>query len=193
MIGASRSRQFDAGQMIYMLLKTAQRRFGLARFEMGVLLCEVKDRELWKGRAASFAAFLEEERITASAAYLYMRVARKLAGELSLSDRDFEQIATVNMGTLDLATQVLTPDNYGEILDLLSILGERDAKQVLLERLDEEGPIGMSPEAEGPRQPRSRQVNRALTAFYDLPDDQRIEFLNALQRKNGNRNQEKAD
>ena len=166
-----------------MLLKAAQRRFGLARFEIGVLLSEIKDSKLWEGRASSFASFLEEERINSSAAYSYMRVAKKLFHELELSDREFERIATVNMGTLELATQILSKDNADDILPILEVLGERDARQELLERIDVT--VTATPNVkEKPRAaPRGKQAQRLLSAFYDMPDDQRIEFLVAIQRK----------
>lgn len=170
------------GQIIYSLLKAAHRRFGLARFEIGALLCEIKDHSLWEGRAASFAAFLEEERIKSSAAYLYMKVARKLFAELRLSDKDFEQIATVNMSTLELASRVMTHQNMHEIINILSVLGERDAKQVMHEMADA---ITTSLPREDDIQPsrkREDQVSKVLSAFYALPDDQRIEVLCALRR-----------
>lgn len=171
------------GQAVYMLLKAAQRRFGMARFEIGVLLSEIKDSKLWEGRANSFASFLEEERINSSAAYSYMRVTRKLFYELELSDREFERIATVNMGTLDLAAQVLSKDNVSDILPILEVLGERDARQELLERIDATGAAIPSDQDMPKAKPRGKQAQRLLSAFYDMPDDQRLEFLGAIQRK----------
>lgn len=168
-------RHRPGGQMIYALLKGAQSRFGKARFELGALLCEIKDRELWKGRAVSFAAFLEEERINTSAAYAYMRVARKLFNELNLSDREFDQLSTVNMGNLELASQIMTQDNKHQIIDILNILGERDAKQEMLEMIDQ-----AAIESGSTKPLRSRQVNKAISVFYALPDDQRIEFLHSV-------------
>lgn len=166
-------------QMVYVMLKSAQRSFGRARFEMGVLLNAIKEKEFWKGRASSFASFLEEERINSSAAYQYMRVTRKLFNELKLSDREFDRLSTVNMGILDIACQMLCEDNKGDLIDVLTSLGERDAKQELLERLDMYQPQGDDSLS---RPKRSQQVNRVLNSFYDLPDDQRIEFLEALNR-----------
>lgn len=172
------------GQSIYVLLKAAQRRFGLARIEIGALLCEIKDHSLWEGRAASFSAFLEEERINSSAAYSYMKVARKLFRELALSDRDFNKLSTVNMGTLELAADIIDHGNKAEIIDVLSVLGERDARQVLLEMIDAKIPPE-SQESPSP-QVRSKQASKVLAAFKALPDDQRLEVLCAISpRSNG--------
>lgn len=167
-------------QMVYMLLKNAQRAFGKSRFEIGVLLNEIKEQGYWKGRASSFGAFLEEERINSSAAYQYMRVTKKLFGDMKFTDREFEKISTANMGNLELACQVICEDNKGELMDILTALGERDARQELLERLDVFQPLMTNNVT--PKVKRSQQVNRVLNSFFDLPDDQRIEFLEAIKK-----------
>jgi len=160
-------------QLTYALLKNAQQKFCLARLEMGVLLEHIKTTEGWKGRAASFAAFLEEERINDNAAYQYMRVARKMFFELQMTEKEFQDIATCNMNVLDLACQVITSENKEEVLGLLSALSERDARQSLLEMVDA---LNVDP-----KQPqKSRPVNRVLDMFKKLPDDQRIEFMHVF-------------
>ena len=171
-----------------MLLKAAQRKFCLARLELGVFLEHIKSTNSWQGRAGSFGAFLEEERINDSAAYQYMRVARKMFFELQMSEKEFEDIATCNMSVLDLACQVITQENKEEVISLLAALGERDARQSLLEMVD-----SLNQEPDKPK--KSRQVNRVLGMFNKLPDDQRIEFMHSFKnhRKNGAEAESKSD
>lgn len=156
-------------------------RFGLIRLEMGVLLDQIHKEEIWRGRAETFGAFLEEERINTSAAYGFMRVARKFFFELQLTDAEFAEISSANMGILDLAAQVIDQENKDEVIGLINVLSERDAKQVLLEMLDEkEGPVVSD-------KPRStKQIRKALNAYKDLPEDQRIEFMQHLRPNRGN-------
>lgn len=156
------------------LLKKAQRDFCMARFQMGALLQHIKDVQAWQGRATSFASFLEEERINDSAAYQYMRIAKKFFYELCLSESDFERLADCNMVILDLACQVITTENKDEIIGILSILSERDARQTLLELIEESEILPSH------KPKKSAQVNRVLAMFKQLPDDQRIEFFNVF-------------
>lgn len=163
-------------QAIYERLRQAKMRYGMIRLEMGVLLDQIHQEKIWDGRASSFAAFLEEERINSRAGYEYMRVARKFFTELKLTDEDFRRISTTSMSILALAAQVADAENKDQIIDYVSVLSERDARQVLLEMHDEVQP-------EGSQKPkRSRQINRAIDAYRQLPDDQRIEFLQTLGR-----------
>lgn len=167
----------DRKQAIYDRLRDARNRFGLIRLEMGILLDQIHKEKIWEGRAATFGAFLEEERINTSSAYDFMRVARKFFFELQLSDEEFNSIASVNMGILSLASQVITKDNKDEVIGYITVLSERDAKQVLLELIDETCAVTK------PDKPkRSQQVNKALRVFRDLPDDQRIEFFHSLRK-----------
>lgn len=168
-------RSVDRKQAIYERLKEAKKRFGLIRLEMGILLDQVHKDEIWRGRAESFGAFLEEERINTSAAYGFMRVARKFFFELQLTDSEFSEIACANMGILELAAQVIDQENKDEVIALINTLGERDAKQALLEMLDEKEGAGISENSRG-----GKQFKRAMNAFRDLPDDQRIEFMQKL-------------
>ena len=164
-----------------MLLKNTQKDFCRARIQMGALLEHIKNENLWEGRAESFPSFLEEERINSTAAYQYMRVARKFFYELKLTDQEFIAISTCNMGILDLASQVITAENKDEIIAILSVLSERDSKQVLAEMWDKE----KSPKDS---EKRSKPVNRALDLFRGLPDDQRIEFMAAIKPKRTSEN-----
>lgn len=166
----------ETDQLSYALLKSAQRKFGLARLQLGVLLEHIKTTEAWKGRAASFGAFLEEERFNDSAAYQYMRVARKMFFELQMTEKEFEEIATCNMEVLDLACQVIDHENKDEVLSILAVLSKRDARQVLLEMVDA---LNLDPK----KPQKSREVNRVLRMFKNLPDDQRIEFLTSFAKK----------
>ncbi len=167
------------GEMSYKLLKAAQEKFGAARMEMGVMLEDIRRTEAWRGRAASFTAFLEEERINERAAYQYMRVAKRLFYELGLTDAEFAQIATCNMNVLELACQVITPENKEDVLCMLAALSERDARQCMFELSDDAEMKKGNPEANKAGQ----QLTKVHNLFRSLPDDQRIEFLRKVGRR----------
>lgn len=160
-------------ERFYRRLKDTQRRYGMARFEMAILLEEIRTKELWRGKAETFAAFLEEERINESAAYQYMRVARKFFHEIQLSDAEFEELSCINMRILDLAAKIINQENRNEVLDIVIALGERDARL----SLDEMKGAG---EGEG-------AANSAVSCFVrryrQLPNELRME---ALQQITGN-------
>ena len=168
----------EQSQLVYMLLKSVQRDFCRTRIQMGALLEHIKNDDLWQGRVESFQSFLEEERINATAAYQYMRVARKFFFELRLSDQEFAAISTCNMSLLDFASQVITNENKEEVIANLATLGERDARQVLSELWDQ------STNAKEQEQ-KSKPVKRVLNLFRALPDDQRSEFMAVISRRAG--------
>lgn len=175
-------------ETFYRLLQQAHRRFGASRIEIGALLEVIRSRKLWQGKASSFGAFLEEERLNDSAAYQYMRVARKFFYELKLSDSELDEISTVNMKLLDMATRVITPDNKDEVLGIVICLGERDARAEL-----EAIAAGMPPPDEPMRPRSSPRVARLYSDFRSLPDDQRIEFLQKLRLPNSHHEPDKGE
>lgn len=164
----------DVGEVLYRRLKATQRELGLARFELGTLLEVFKGNEgLWSGRATSFPAFLEEERIQPDGAKKFMRVAKKFVLELGLNDQTLAELACVNFRILELAAKIITPENKDEVLAMVIALGERDARVALAELAD--------PDAVGaPAAKVSAPVNSLMRRFRELPDDYRIEFMNQL-------------
>lgn len=161
-------------EVLYRRLKAVQREFGMARFEMGTLLEVFRSNEnLWQGKAASFNAFLEEERIQANGAYQFMRVAKKFVLELALSDSELAELACVNFRILDMAARIITPENKDEVIPLLVALGERDARVALAEFADGETAF---------RSPNlvSAPVRSLMRKYRELPDDYRLEFLQQM-------------
>lgn len=160
-------------EVAYLKLKRAQQKFGMARLEIGYLLQEIKERDLWAGKSHSFTAFLDEERIPGHAAYQYMRVAKKLFLELQISQEELRLVANVNMSILDKACSTLNAENKDQILDLITNLGRRDAKVALAEFKDMQKPDGAASKV-------SQPVNAILDRFKELNDDQRLELLSLL-------------
>ena len=173
---SGRSPESDLEQLIYHRLKEIRRQFGMIRIEMGALLVQVQKRKIWQGRAATFGEFLEGERINKSSAYELMLVADKFFYDLRLSEGELASLADANMNVLSLAAKVITPENKDDILNYLSVLSERDARQVMLEMLDEADPLLGKPM-------RSDGVSKAMRVFNDLPDDQRIEMIQKITRR----------
>lgn len=159
-------------ERFYKRLKETQHRYGMARFEMAILLEEIRSKELWRGKAESFASFLEEERINSSAAYQYMRVARKFFHELNLSDREFHDLASVNMSILDHAAKVITQENRDEVLGLVMALGERDARLSISEMMESE--VG------GEGGTAKNAVSGFMRRYQELPNELRMEALQQL-------------
>lgn len=160
-------------ERFYRRLKETQQRYGMARFEMAILLEEVRTKELWKGKAETFAAFLEEERINESAAYQYMRVARKFFYEIKLSDKEFQNLACVNMRILDMAAKIINEENRNDVLDIIMALGERDARLSLSEMQESEVEGGAA----------RNVVSGFVRRYRQLPNELKME---ALQQITGN-------
>lgn len=120
----------DAGENVeywYRQLKGAQMRMNAARLEMGGLLELIRRDELWQGKAESFQDFLEEERITRTSAYQYMRVMRKIYFELDLSDVEMAMLSVANMRVLDEACKIMTRENKDQLISMLITLSAEDA------------------------------------------------------------------
>lgn len=164
----------NIGEYLYRRLKKVQREFGLARMEIGTILEMFKSNDvLWKGRAESFNAFLEEERIQANGANQFMRVAKAFVLDHKLNNEELADIATANFRILELAAKVITPENRDDVIALLSVLGERDARAALLEMAD--GEIVLSQPSQ-----QMKSVRSLMRRFHELPDDERSAFLSKV-------------
>lgn len=147
--------------------------FGLIRFQIGALLLAIKHKNLWHGKAGSFYEYLESERIKKSAARQYMRVAEKFMFELKLDDAHLLALSRVSMTTLVKACEKITKENLSEVVFLLEGLSDRDANHAL-EDFESHG------RALETRRETSQKVRKMVTEFYGLPNDLRVEFLQAL-------------
>lgn len=156
-------------------LHRSRQRFGMARIELGALLEQVRRTEAWRGRAASFGELLDDLCINASAAYQYMRVARRFFFDLGLPNDALQALALTNMSTLDMAARVATADNIAQVVTTVCTLHERDARTVLEEM---ESASGSDDPLVRPK--REPHVERIMRMYRDLPDDQRIDVRNAL-------------
>lgn len=161
----------EIDDLLYRRLKSVQREFGLARFELGTLLEVFKSNEsLWRGRATSFSAFLEEERIQFNGAAQFMRVAKKFVLELKLEDHELAELACVNFRILDIAARLITPENKDEVLAIVTALGERDARAALGELTKgDDKPIA--------RSDVPPEVRTLMRKYREMPDDYRIAFM----------------
>lgn len=171
------------GEYLYLRLKKAQRDLGMARLEIGTILSLIEQNEvLWKGRAASFPAFLEEERIQYNGAKQFMKVAKKFVLDLALSNAELEEISTANFRILELAAKIATPENKDEIVALVGALGERDARAALEDMAEgEETTLNVHAVA--------KSVRSLMRKFHELPDDYRSSFLSKVAPNNARRSQ----
>lgn len=173
MIGGMSTQTEDQGvvaHQLYQRLKDAQRRFGAVRLEIGTILQAFKDNKLWEGMGDTFGQFLEQEKVNSNFAYQTMLIARKFLFELKVTPREFEKLAMVNMRTLYKAAKVITPDNRDDVIDIVTLLHERDALDSLAEM---EGRMP-TPERTDAR------VNKIVRELRSLPDDLQIDVLNIL-------------
>jgi hypothetical protein len=139
---------------------------------MGLVLENVRSTKSWKFRNESFRAFLEEECIQESSAYLYMRVARRFFLELQIEDHVVAALASVSMNTLDVAAKIVTKENLEDVVAILTSLTDRDARaelEVLVPRRNGEAPSD-----------QPAQLKKILALYRTLPEDQRIDFRNEV-------------
>lgn len=169
---------------MYRRLLTCKSNFGMQRLELGMLLELFRaNPTMWEGRSHSFSAFLEEHHINGSGAYQWMRIARKLILDLRLPDETLRELSTASFSLLDAACRVINRENVDEIVGIVSVLGERDARVALdefgQEKDDAEPPNNKERTSEMPN-----EVKALLTKFRRMPDDYRIEFLRSVRGQN---------
>lgn len=153
-------------------LQQKQREFGAARFEIGRLLCHIKERQHWRGKAASFNEYLESRRVNSSAARQYMRVARAFIIDLQLDEAVLAELYDVNMSTLEQAAKVLTADNAEDVIAKVTSLSEKDAKYELSQLDEVDGPFDAGRAAPA--------VASLLAKFRALPHELQIEAMTSL-------------
>lgn len=173
------STNHDHARAAFGALAQARVRFGRARLEMGIYLEQIRRSEAWRLRSDTFARFLEEERVNESAAYQYMRVARRFAFELPVDDATMAELAMVSMSILDQAAKIVTAENLDEILAVVTTLSERDALVALDEIAQQQNPSSQ------PAQRREPRVAKVLRLYRELADDERIDVRNVLRMPAG--------
>ena len=179
---------------MYRRLLACKGNFGMQRLELGMLLELFRaNPTMWQGRSQSFAAFLEEHHINGSGAYQWMRIARKLILDLRLPDETLRELSSASFSMLDAACRVINRDNVDEIVGIVSILSERDAR-VALDELSKEIDDSAAPNNKDCSSAMPNEVKALLTKFRRLPDDYRIEFLRSVRGQNAEhiRNQPRA-
>ena len=146
--------------------------FGLARIQMGALLCLIKDHKLWRGYAETWDAFLGKENVNTHAARQYMGVAKKFVFEMDLPSDVLAKMSLAGMTALEKAATTMTEANQHEIVAVLSTLAERDAVQRLIElSCEDEEPTKNKP---------SLRVLRILKEFSELPPDMQQEVRDKI-------------
>ena len=163
----------DDAEMVHQSIAEAHQHFGLTRLQIGALLLAVKHKELWRGKSKSFAEYLESEHIKYSAAAQYMKVAEKLLFELKFSNELLMVASRISMTTLLKACGKMTKENMVEVIYMLEGLSDRDAQQSLEEFTTRHQSLSE------PR-PASQKVKKMMSDFYSLPNDLRVEFIQAL-------------
>jgi len=163
-------------------ITTIHAEFGIARLRLGALLFAVKNKSLWRGKASTFNEFLESENIRYSAANQYMKVAQKLIIELQLNDHLLSIASRISMTTLLKVCSKITRANALDMVHYLDGLSDRDAKQALDEFESRLEPLNAKREI-------SHKVKRMVNDFYKLPNDLRIEFLEAMRMSGSSRSE----
>jgi len=151
----------------------AQSDFGMIRLRLGALLLAVKQKDMWRGRAASFNEYLESEKIKLSAANQYMKVAEKLLFELKISDEQLQAISKCSMTTLVKASQMMTRENKDEVISILDTLSDRDANHSIANFEEHQKPL-QEPRKTGPA------AQKILNEFFRLPNDERVNVIRQI-------------
>lgn len=169
---------------MYRRLLACKSNFGMQRLELGMLLELFRaNPAMWQGRSHSFSAFLEEHHINGSGAYQWMRIARKLILELRLPDETLRELSTASFSLLDAACRIVNRENVDEIVSIVSLLGERDARVALddlCNEKDDAEPLNKKESTSA----MPDEVRALLSKFRRLPDDYRIEFLRSVRGQN---------
>ncbi len=162
----------DLVETSFRMVRNVRQRYGMSRFELGLLLDTIQEQKLWVGKAQSFPEYLDDLRLNRNACRSYIRVAKKFIGELKVSDGILAQLATCNFSVLEKAALVVNIDNAQDVISAVLALHQRDALFVLNE---------LDPALAN--RPESDDVTKLFGRYMQLPDDSRIEFLNRLRPK----------
>ena len=117
----------------YSNVKRLQVHMGMQKLRLGALLCVLEQSGEWEGRtnATSFRRFLIEEGIEPKAARQYMAVAERFVLGLQLPLEELRKIAPVSMRVLVEAAKVASPDNWEQIVDIVTSMPRPEALQTL--------------------------------------------------------------
>lgn len=117
----------------YSNIKRLQVHMGMQKLRLGALLCVLEQSGEWEGRtnATSFRRFLIEEGIEPKAARQYMTVAERFVLGLRLPLEELRKIAPASMRVLVEAARVASPDNWEQIVDIVSSMPRPEALQTL--------------------------------------------------------------
>jgi hypothetical protein len=159
----------DLVEQSHQMVLSVRQSYGLARFQLGLLLLTVSEGELWRGKAESMALYLEDIRVNRSSARQLMAVAQKFIVEFKLSDPIIDALACCSITALYRASKIITTDNIAEVLSSLLTLHDRDVLQRFLEMEP-----GYDPSLPGAK------LQGLVGRFYALPDDVRIDFLSRV-------------
>lgn len=163
----------ESAEEVHRSIQLVHGEFGLLRFQLGVLLLAVKQQELWRGKAQSFAGYLEEEKIKLSAASQYMKVAEKLILELKLTEEQLTSLSRTSMTTLVKACDRINASNQDELISQLETLSDRDVKYVLDNYEANNTPLHH-------KQNEDQKVKRLKADFFSMPNDLRIDFMRQI-------------
>lgn len=161
-------------EAVHAAIGQSQSNFGMVRLKIGALLIAVQDKELWRGRAESFGAYLDDHKIKRAAAKQYMGVAEKLLLEFKLTEAEILSISKCSMSTMLKACEIMTRDNREEIIGVLENLSDKDAAHVLGDYQAYQEPLTKQGKAP------PKQIRRIVQSYFDLPADMRTEFLASI-------------
>lgn len=109
-------------------VEQARIEFGYKRLEIGVLLFMIKKHKLWRGKAESFNKYLSSIHLNYSGANQYINVAEKFYFELGLRDDMLNKLAQCSISLLSKISKKINKDNVDQIVNMLVILNDEDAK-----------------------------------------------------------------
>lgn len=140
---------------------------GVARLQMGVELCTLKDTDGWRGRCAanSFRRFLQEEGLDPKAVHMYMTAARAFVMDHKV---DPKEIAMVSMTLLAEMAPHVNFQNLEEVVGILTSMPAVEARVQLRSFM-----------ANGWEKParREKAVTDILQDVDALPMDHRAELF----------------
>lgn len=154
------------------MVAAARDRYGMSRFELGLLFLTVQEQDLWQGKAGSFWEYCDDFRLNRSAVRSYMRVARKFLVDLKLSNELVQRLCSCNMTVLERAAAMINEENALDVIEAVIALHQRDALALLDEMAPDSAPAS-----------RTDDVAKLFSRFLELPDDRRIDFVHRLNHR----------